>query len=282
MAPRPSISIVWLKRDLRLRDHEAIAAALKDAHPVLFLFCYEPEQVRDDHYSPRHFRFIDDSIADLNRQLHIHQTSILAPYCEALKVFQLLHQQCNIKAVYSLQETGIAITYQRDKHVAAWLKQHSIPWHEYQCNGVQRGLRNRKRWVHDWHAYMAQPTHTFEPTNKAFVPAARVTEWAAALPSWEPEYAEPAANFQRGGEAEAWKTLQTFLHQRAGAYFKSISKPAASRTHCSRLSPYLAWGNLSTAGVSAGTAGPRSGKVSPAAGAIWLSAALALPFHSEV
>jgi len=51
--------------------------------------------------------------------------------------------------------------------------------------------------------------------------------------------------FQIGGEQQAWQTLNDFLNNRAGGYQRFISKPQLSRHHCSRLSPYLAWGNLS-------------------------------------
>ncbi|MCL4130330.1 UNVERIFIED_CONTAM: hypothetical protein GTU68_038790 [Idotea baltica] len=38
--------------------------------------------------------------------------------------------------------------------------------------------------------------------------------------------------------------MNTFLWSRVSKYSASISKPEASRTGCSRLSPYLAWGNI--------------------------------------
>ena len=43
----------------------------------------------------------------------------------------------------------------------------------------------------------------------------------------------------------AQQVLHQFLTERAAGYQRFISKPEASRTHCSRLSPYLAWGNIS-------------------------------------
>jgi deoxyribodipyrimidine photo-lyase len=39
--------------------------------------------------------------------------------------------------------------------------------------------------------------------------------------------------------------LDSFLTHRHRGYQANLSKPDASRRHCSRLSPYLAWGNLS-------------------------------------
>ena len=53
-------------------------------------------------------------------------------------------------------------------------------------------------------------------------------------------------NFQPGGETYAWLYLKSFLKSRHIGYTKNISRPKESRISCSRLSPYLAYGNLSS------------------------------------
>jgi deoxyribodipyrimidine photo-lyase len=55
----------------------------------------------------------------------------------------------------------------------------------------------------------------------------------------------PNKNFQQGGETLAWRYLDSFVKERYVNYSKHISKPALSRKGCSRLSPYLAYGNIS-------------------------------------
>ena len=50
---------------------------------------------------------------------------------------------------------------------------------------------------------------------------------------------------QTGGENEALAILHSFLRQRAQKYQKGISSPNSSWSSCSRLSPYLAWGQIS-------------------------------------
>jgi deoxyribodipyrimidine photo-lyase len=51
-------------------------------------------------------------------------------------------------------------------------------------------------------------------------------------------------NFQQG-EHLAWRYLDSFVKERYVNYSKHISKPALSRKGCSRLSPYLTYGNIS-------------------------------------
>ena len=54
------------------------------------------------------------------------------------------------------------------------------------------------------------------------------------------------SKFQCGGSTYALQYLETFLETRIDKYQNNISKPELSRINCSRLSPYIAWGNLST------------------------------------
>ena len=42
----------------------------------------------------------------------------------------------------------------------------------------------------------------------------------------------------------AWKYLKSFSNERIVGYAYNISKPEKSRISCSRLSPYISWGNL--------------------------------------
>jgi deoxyribodipyrimidine photo-lyase len=63
---------------------------------------------------------------------------------------------------------------------------------------------------------------------------------------WEPIGRPPQGHrFQKGGRKAALKYLNSFLTNRIANYSSGISKPEASRSGCSRLSPYIAWGNLS-------------------------------------
>jgi deoxyribodipyrimidine photo-lyase len=59
------------------------------------------------------------------------------------------------------------------------------------------------------------------------------------------EWEKVEGSFQPPGEDFAHRYLQSFCNERAKDYSFHISKPTESRTSCSRLSPYISWGNLS-------------------------------------
>ena len=73
------INLVWLKRDLRLRDHEALFNASESGMPVLLIYIIEPILVEDPHYDIRHWRFICQSLQDMNQQLSQLNSQLLNP-----------------------------------------------------------------------------------------------------------------------------------------------------------------------------------------------------------
>jgi deoxyribodipyrimidine photolyase len=50
---------------------------------------------------------------------------------------------------------------------------------------------------------------------------------------------------QIGGAENGWKYLESFFQGRSNNYKQDMSSPLLAETSCSRISPYLAYGNLS-------------------------------------
>lgn len=242
---KSEINIVWLKRDLRLHDNPAITASINEQQPTLLLYCFEPILLQDAHYAERHFRFIQQSLDDLNIRLSKIGVCILVVKDEVQMVFQKLSTVFQIKQVLSCEETGIRVTFERDKAMARFFKNQKIKWIEFQNNGVQRGLKNRENWPKQWKDFMTQPLAQFDPQKANFLKTDQVENLSKLFKPVNWNFKEDENSFQKGGESEAWKTLKSFLDRRAEHYSSWISKPEASRIGCSRLSPYLAWGNLS-------------------------------------
>jgi len=240
------MNIVWFKRDLRLEDHEPLYRALKHDAPTLLLYCFEPSILHDSHYDQRHFRFIHQSLNALNAALRIHNTEILIVEGNIIDVFTKIKACFNFQILRSYQETGIALTYKRDREVARWCQNHSVQWKEYTHNGVFRGIRNRKEWRENWYAFMNKPLFSFHPEPGKLVSTEKVSYLKKhfKVPFLTTQQTK-ASHFQPGGIHAAKQYMQSFFLKRIHGYNRNISKPDTSRMHCSRLSPYLAWGNLS-------------------------------------
>ena len=123
------IVIVWFKRDLRLEDNEAINSAIASNKLVLLLYVIENSLIQNDHFSVRHLNFIKQSLVDLNQRLAKFNTEILAVSGEVQLIFEKLSKQFLIKKVYSHYETGIDITYKRDKKIAKWFIENTLLFH---------------------------------------------------------------------------------------------------------------------------------------------------------
>ena len=279
MPNRPAINVLWFKRDLRLRDHAPLAEAVAAGKPLLLLYCFEPSVMTDPNYDPRHWRFVTECLADLNRQLHriartanvptperthewlpfifdyesvtpkiASETGLPAVWVfhhEVPDVLAAIQAQFTIDTIFSHEETGLKITFDRDKAVAIFCKEQSINWREFQNNGVIRRLKNRDTWPADWQQTMRAPQQ--HPDLTRWQPAKVPANWFATQrgPDLPAEWHIPDPVFQPGGEQNAHRYMNSFLTERIALYAKSISKPLESRRGCSRLSPYIAWGCLS-------------------------------------
>ncbi len=238
----PITNIVWLKRDIRSQDHEPLFRAEQAGVPYHIIYLFEPTLIAHPDTSLRHLQFVYQSILDLNAVLQPFRAEVSVFYGEAVAVFRYLHKHFALNTLFSYRESGPQSTWERDKAVAAFCKTHNIKWRQSQRDGVLRGLANRDNWIKQWYTTMQQPVWQNQYT--AVAPEALQHPFALpkALKSQLNHYPDC---YQPAGERKAWRYLRSFTAQRGFNYHKHISKPAESRMSCSRLSPYLAWGNLS-------------------------------------
>lgn len=117
--PKQTINVVWFKRDLRLSDHQPLKAAEDSPHPSLLLYIFEPMLLDDPHYSERHWRFVTESLTQMNRQLN---GRVVVAHDDAITVFESIASHFNIHQVFSHQEIGLDNTFRRDKALKHWFQ----------------------------------------------------------------------------------------------------------------------------------------------------------------
>jgi deoxyribodipyrimidine photo-lyase len=242
---KQKINIVWLKRDLRFTDHVPLFNAHKSGLPILLIYIFEPSIMAYDDSDIRHWRFVHESLLEMNVKLNAFDARIHIFHHEANVVFKSLSNLFQIHTVFSSVETGNKLTFDRDKLIASYFNEKQIGWNEYQTNGVIRRLSSRKDWQKLWKLKMSE-----QPCN---VKLEELKLISIPIDSFLPikgtdlhnDITKRNPNFQPGGESFAWKYLQNFISERHVDYSKNISSPSLSRKSCSRLSPYLAYGNIS-------------------------------------
>ncbi|OHX65335.1 cryptochrome/deoxyribodipyrimidine photo-lyase family protein [Flammeovirga pacifica] len=236
------LNIVWIKRDLRTQDHKALFEAEKSDLPYIIIYLIEPSITSYKDTSQRHLQFVYHSILKMNDCLSIYNRKVEILYAEAYEAFSYFTEQYDINTVFSYQESGIDITYTRDKKIKKLFHERNIEWKEYQRDGVIRGINNRMGWDEAWKITMNSPIikNVFSPSNTSNL------QHPFLLPSSIKHSLEKYnRNLQPAGEDNAWKYLKSFAQDRGKNYHKFISKPLASRKSCGRISPYLSWGNIS-------------------------------------
>ena len=238
------INVVWLKRDLRLDDNEAFSNAFNSDYRTLILYVFEPLLLNDIHYSERHFNFIKESVRDLNKRLENYNSKVLTITSDIISAFNSIQSKYKIINVYSHVETGILVTYNRDKEFKRYCRNHLINWIENKNNGVERGLVNRDNWFENWDSYMNQPLEVFEPNADQLLAVEDIEQLESKFTGTDLSTPDDTP-FQKGGSKMGWKYANSFFEGRYQEYMFNISKPEASRQSCSRISPYLSWGNLS-------------------------------------
>lgn len=236
-----SINLVWFKRDLRLSDHEplhmAITDSIRSGRQILLLYIFEDLQINDSHYSTRHWRFVYQSLVDIQHRLP--KKSLWIKRGNAFKIINQINEEFGIHRIFSHQEVGLGNTYQRDIEIKNWCNHQNIDWYEAQTGAVIRGLSNRKYWDKNWSKAMRSAIEYIDLTQTNFIvqhskPDSLENAWLIDDPL-----------MQLGGEKQAHNVLNSFFEQRGKPYSYSLSSPALSQNHCSRLSAYLAWGNIS-------------------------------------
>jgi deoxyribodipyrimidine photo-lyase len=243
------MQIVWLKRDLRTHDHLPLCNAINSGDVVLIMYCFEPSVMSIPEHDIRHWRFIYQSLQDLNKKLAAFSTKVHIFHAEVLEVLSHLHKQFGHITLHSHQENGQAVTYNRDKAVKNWCNTHNIQWHEYPQNGVFRGLKNRKDWLKLYYAEVHRDLHQTQWAKAKFFVEDIESEYLLEKRPLPPLFYETNPLMQPGGESAALNYLNSFLTVRGRNYMRNISKPEAARMSCSRLSPYLAYGCISSAMV---------------------------------
>ncbi len=242
---RIPINIVWFKRDLRFSDNEALYNAHLSGLPLLLVYFFEPSVMNYDDSDTRHWRFVFESLQDLQKKLEPIGGKIYFFHSEVETIFSTLLEQYEIKTVFSHQEIGNKITFDRDIAMQEFFQTNNIQWKEFQMHGVIRKLKSRQDWDKRWETVMRDTPKMLKETDLNLI--ALDSDYYDLIKGepLKPEITTRNINFQQGGENLAWRYLDSFVKERYVNYSKHISKPALSRKGCSRLSPYLTYGNIS-------------------------------------
>ena len=231
--------IVWFRYDLRLEDNQAFIEATKNGN-VLPIFIFDKNYYKIDTSSSFHLKFCEDSLKDLNQSLkNLYNSKINIYYGDTTEILKNISKKFNISEIYSHHVFKNNYLSKIDGKISKFFKECNIQWYLFNQFGIQLGKRDRYRWSYNWNKFINQPVLE-KRVNCNFI--------------IDPDHNKNCAistNFiddkliQEGGRKNAVKLLNSFLGNRSDNYQKEMSSPITGEKSCSRLSPYITYGNIS-------------------------------------
>jgi len=254
MAARVPVSLVWLRRDLRLDDHAVLDAAARASEQVACAFVLDPVLLRGPRVGAPIVQCFFDALAELRERLRAHGADLVVLEGDAPAELLALARRIGARAVFygrdvdpdALARDARAEAVFRD----AGLLVRAIDDVSYyaagevvQSSGKPYGVYTpyRRRWEARFAADPRAPLHS----ERALAPrllARDLLGESRAVPRPEEYGHASSAAYPRGGVGEAERLLRAFLGERAAAYAEQRNIPAVEGT--SRLSPHLRAGTI--------------------------------------
>ena len=242
-------SLLWLRRDLRLRDHPALSAAAQ-AQKMTVVFCFDEQLLGGRHASGPRTQFMLESLAELGSELKQRGSRLFVADGDPATELHKLADRVGATEVHFSADAGpFARRRQREvKNAMAQLGVDVIAHPGLFCVDALRDIRTgagdpytvftpfHRNWL-------TQPRRAVLPVPAALPPPG-ATRGFGRLPSLQSlglqsEVSEPAP----GGENAARAALGRFLDGRVDGYAEHNNMLTGESV--SRLSPYLHFGCLS-------------------------------------
>ena len=231
--------IVWFRNDLRVFNNDAFNEATKLGN-ILPIFIFDKEFYKLPTSSSFHLDFLKSSLQELTKTFSKKYNSKLNIYYgETLEILSHLIDKFKINEVYSNIIFKNMYVTNIDKEVSFLFKEKKVNWRISNQFGVQLNHRIRDKWSYNWNKFI-NSEHTGSYINCGFIKDDHVED----LTKIETNNIENG-DIQVGGRQNAIRLLDTFLDDRSENYQREMSSPITGEVSCSRLSPHIAYGNIS-------------------------------------
>ena len=258
-----SAVIHWFRRDLRVEDNTALAAASRDGSRVIPVFLLDDHYAEDPGIGPARFGFLRESLETLSARLAARGGRLVLRPGPAARALPEMLRETGASAVYANSEIG-PYPQARDAEVSAAVAGAGARLRLFAdellvepSELVRAGSAPLRVFTPFWKRWkeaekrdpVAAPAHLETPPLRS-VPIEEVASWRDLAP-------QPLR--PRGGEEEARRALDRFVGDRLERYASDRDDPAREGT--SLLSPHLHFGTISARTIRArvlGMAGDRA------------------------
>jgi len=232
-----SASLVWFRQDLRLRDNQALLAAVRRGGPVIPVFVWAPDEERPWAPGRASRWWLAHSLAALDDALRQRGSRLTVRRGPTVKALLKLASECGADTVFwnrRYEPAAVARDERVKTAIASEIFESTLLFEPGRIlNGAGRPYQVFSAF---WRACQAMPEPPAPERAPASIPGP--SSWpksetqpgdATAIEGWQP------------GEAGAQERLRHFL-KRAGSYATDRDRPDHEGT--SRLSPHLHFGEI--------------------------------------
>ncbi len=234
------IVIWWIRRDLRLSDNQALAAAMSQADVVVPLFILDPKLLTSPQASQNRIGFLFDGLRLLDSNLHQRGSALIVRNGDPVEVLHLLCRESGAVRIFAEADVS-PYARQRDDRVLRELPLTLTPGVTVHPPEILMKPDGTPYTVftpfsRKWHS-LSFPGRPLPAPEKLAAPPALASQDVPDSPT------SPSARIFQVGEAEAHKRLDAFIDSHIYAYAETRNRVDLDGT--SGLSPYLRFGMLS-------------------------------------
>ena len=242
--------LAWFRRDLRLRDHPALRAALDRHDRVIPVFCFDDRLLHGRHASGPRTQFLLECLAELDDELRERGSGLVVRHGPPERELAELARDVSAEAIHFTADVS-PFARRRGERTRRALA-------DIGAEAVGHPGLNAVDEIAEVRTQQGRPYTVFSPFHRNWLDQERrpVLNAPAELPplpsslakgrlpslaslGLEQEVSDPAP----GGESAATRTLARFLDGMIDEY--TDNHDALGRDRTSRLSPYLHFGCLS-------------------------------------
>lgn len=255
--------MLWLRNDLRLRDHPALTAAAADAERLLIVYCFDPRSDIENvpglaRRGPRRQRFLAEALSSLRDGLRALGNELML--CHGLPETMLpeLAERHGVTRVHVHGEIGTE-EQAAEQAVARALASHGATlarhWTRtlYHPDDLPFALADMPRVFSPFrrkvekHAAIRPPL----PAPGALPPAPTDGDFGEIVAGEPVRIDKRAVLAFRGGEQEAWARVQGWIWERDHLRrYRDTRNGLLGADYSSKLSPWLALGCISARDVA--------------------------------
>jgi deoxyribodipyrimidine photo-lyase len=244
--------LVWFRRDLRVQDNPALAAAATTGKPVIALFIYAPEEEAPWSPGGASAWWLHHALASLADELATHGIPLVIRRGKSLDVLQTLAEKHQVGSIFWNRCYEPALI-ERDTSIKQSLKRQGLHVQSFNASLLfEPGQINNQSgqpfrvFTPFWKHLRSLPAESPVPvardrlTQPLSSPESLPLDSLGLLPAipWDKDFYRHWSPDRKGAET----ALRSFVFERLESYKKCRDLPGVDGT--SMLSPYLHWGQL--------------------------------------